>query len=110
MKDGRRGGMKRLQIVLKQIMLRRRKDDVVNGKPLIELPGRSLEVVSCEFSPSEKQFYDSLAAQMNNALENIMNENTGKSNYMSVLLLLLRLRQGMHFPIVAARLSLNVLR
>jgi SNF2 family DNA or RNA helicase len=79
-----------MQVVLKQIMLRRTKDI------LTDLPARTVEIVSCPFNASEKSFYESLAAQMNNALENIMMENKN-TNYMSVLLLLLRLRQGVFY-------------
>lgn len=77
-------------------MLRRRKDQLIDGKALIELPPRHLEVVSCEFSPVEQAFYDELAAKMDSTLETLMAQE-GKKDYISVLLLLLRLRQGIVF-------------
>ena len=88
--------MKRLQVVLKSIMLRRRKADTLNGKALIELPGRNLEVVSCPFDASEANFYKSLETKMESTLDKLMSDKnkSAGSNYMSVLLLLLRLRQG----------------
>ncbi|KAF8153019.1 SNF2 family N-terminal domain-containing protein [Crassisporium funariophilum] len=92
--------MKRLQVVLKQIMLRRRKDQVLNGKPLIQLPKRTVNVISCEFDPSEEVFYNSLENRMEDVIEKLMEQ--GKSNYMSVLLLLLRLRQACNHPILVA--------
>jgi SNF2 family DNA or RNA helicase len=82
------------QVILKQIMLRRRKDDELNGKKLIDLPKRTVEIVSCPFDSSEQKFYSSLETQMGDALEELMNREKGNT-YMSVLLLLLRLRQGM---------------
>ena len=82
------------QVVLKTIMLRRRKDQIINGKALIELPKRTVNVVSCIFDPSEKYFYDSLESKMESVIEKLMATSKGNNNYISVLLLLLRLRQG----------------
>ena len=87
--------MKRLQVVLKQIMLRRQKDQSLNGKALLELPKRIVSVVSCEFDSSEQVFYAGLENKMESVIEKLM--GNGKSNYISVLLLLLRLRQGTFF-------------
>ena len=75
-------------------MLRRQKDQILNGKALIELPNRTVNVVSCDFDPSEKSFYDSLESKMESVIENLMATTKGNNNYFSVLLLLLRLRQG----------------
>lgn len=75
-------------------MLRRRKDQQLNGKALIELPKRLINIVSCPFEPSEQAFYDVLESKMDSAIENLMNQSKG-NNYISVLLLLLRLRQGL---------------
>ncbi|KAE9389305.1 hypothetical protein BT96DRAFT_946980 [Gymnopus androsaceus JB14] len=93
---GANRAMKRLQVVLKQVMLRRRKDDTVNGKVLIELPPRIVNIISCPFSPSEQQFYNNLESKMSDVMEKLVedaNKAGQKANYMSVLLLLLRLRQ-----------------
>jgi SNF2 family DNA or RNA helicase len=89
--------MKRLQVILKSIMLRRRKEDNLNGKALIDLPARNLEIISCPFDPHEKVFYESLEQKMETVLDKLMANSNGGSNYMSVLLLLLRLRQGKEF-------------
>lgn len=75
-------------------MLRRTKDQKLNGSKLIELPKRLVNIVSCEFDSSEKAFYDALETKMGDTLEKLMASNSRKSSYMSVLLLLLRLRQG----------------
>lgn len=75
-------------------MLRRRKDQHLNGKALIELPKRTVEIVTCEFDEGEREFYVSLETKMESVIEKLMKNNKGGSNYMSVLLLLLRLRQG----------------
>ncbi|KAF8872465.1 SNF2 family N-terminal domain-containing protein [Infundibulicybe gibba] len=93
--------MKRLQVVLKQIMLRRRKDQTLNGKALIELPKRLVNVVSCPFDSSERAFYDALEGKMESVIEKLMGK--GGSNYIGVLLLLLRLRQACNHPILVAK-------
>ena len=74
-------------------MLRRQKDQILNGKPLMELPKRTVNVVSCDFDPFEKSFYDSLESKMESVIQKLMASSKGNS-YFSVLLLLLRLRQG----------------
>lgn len=96
--------MKRLQVVLKKIMLRRRKDDQLNGKVLIQLPKRTLEIMSCDFDASERAFYDALESKMESVIEKLMKQSakTGGSNYMSVLLLLLRLRQACNHPVLVS--------
>lgn len=86
------------QVVLKQIMLRRQKDQILNGKPLIELPKRTVNIISCPFDPSELAFYNALENKMEHVIEKLMSQNKGNNAYMSVLLLLLRLRQGSLLP------------
>ncbi|KAG6820007.1 hypothetical protein H0H93_006553 [Arthromyces matolae] len=93
--------MKRLQVVLKAVMLRRTKDQSLNGKPLLELPARNVEIVSCDFDPAEKEFYSGLENKMESVIEKLM--GNGKNNYISVLLLLLRLRQACNHPILVTK-------
>lgn len=77
-------------------MLRRRKDQLLNGKKLIELPQRTVTVVSCPFDSSEQAFYSALENKMEDVVEKLMDK--GKNSYISVLVLLLRLRQGNTMP------------
>jgi len=75
-------------------MLRRRKTDLLNGKPLIVLPGRSVQVVPCEFDDAERQFYTALESKIEEEVAKYMKKGDVMKNYTSVLVLLLRLRQG----------------
>ena len=50
-------------------MLRRRKDAILNGKPLIELPPREVNVLECEFDDEERAFYQALAEKIESTLE-----------------------------------------
>ena len=74
-------------------MLRRSKDDTVNGKKILDLPPKIIEVVHCDFSPAERRFYRSIEAKMSNELDKLANSDDQRS-YMHMLTLLLRARQG----------------
>jgi SNF2 family DNA or RNA helicase len=75
-------------------MLRRRKTDVLNGKPLIELPERHLSTVPCGFDEDERQFYFALENKVEEAMQKFVKNNEVMKNYTNVMVLLLRLRQG----------------
>ena len=81
------------QVVLQKIMLRRTKTTVINGKPILELPDRLVNVVNCEFDADERAFYHSVEEKVNTSLEQLQQGDINKA-YTSVLVLLLRLRQG----------------
>lgn len=84
-------GMKRLCAVLRTIMLRRTKDAQYDGKPLLQLPGRTVDVVTTEFaSDDEREFY----RDIENRMKKVLDKN-GKMDAMGMLVMLLRLRQGM---------------
>ncbi|KAJ7074069.1 SNF2 family N-terminal domain-containing protein [Mycena amicta] len=98
-KSGRGAGraMKRLHVVLQKVMLRRIKTQLINGKPLVDLPPRTVEVVSCKFDRAEETFYKALETKMEVVMASLMSKSGG-SAYIGVLLLLLRLRQACNHP------------
>ncbi|KAJ7685568.1 SNF2 family DNA-dependent ATPase [Mycena polygramma] len=105
-KNGRGAGraMKRLQVVLQQIMLRRTKTQQLNGKALITLPPRTVNVISCAFDPSEQAFYTALETKMEGVIEKIIQQSGGGgSAYIGVLVLLLRLRQACNHPCLVSK-------
>lgn len=75
-------------------MLRRLKTDQLEGKPLVDLPERRVNVVVCEFDEEERAFYQALQDKMELAFNKFLDAGTVMSNYTAVLTLLLRLRQG----------------
>ncbi|KAJ9476129.1 putative DNA repair protein RAD16 (putative) [Pseudozyma hubeiensis] len=96
-------GMKRLCFVLQTIMLRRTKEAKMDdGKSILNLPKRNLELLELEFdSPEEKQFYLGLQERIREAFEkeDERQRATGKkANMIAGLVLLLRLRQACSHP------------
>lgn len=75
-------------------MLRRRKTDELNGKPLIELPERHISIVPCEFDEDEREFYFALENKIDEAMQKFVKNDEVMRNYTNVMVLLLRLRQG----------------
>ena len=75
-------------------MLRRIKDHILNGKPIITLPARNLSVVQRKFDPDEHAFYKTLSQQITTELDKLVQANEASKNYTHVLLMLLRLGQG----------------
>ncbi|KAJ7286231.1 SNF2 family DNA-dependent ATPase [Mycena rebaudengoi] len=102
-KSGKGAGraMKRLQVVLQQIMLRRTKTQQLNGKALVDLPPRTIQIISCAFDPSEQVFYTALETKMGDVIEKLLGQSG--SNYIGVLLLLLRLRQACNHPCLVSK-------
>ena len=45
----------RAQAILKPILLRRTKYSTLEGKPLLELPAKHIEIVKLQFTPDERQ-------------------------------------------------------
>ncbi|KAF7982840.1 hypothetical protein HWV62_25802 [Athelia sp. TMB] len=90
--------MKRLHVILKAVMLRRRKDHMLNGKLIIQLPERTVEVVQCVFDSEERAFYKSLEQKMSTEVEKLMNAGQAQKNYTNILTMLLRLRQACNHP------------
>ncbi|KAI0299413.1 SNF2 family N-terminal domain-containing protein [Multifurca ochricompacta] len=95
--------MKRLHVVLRAVMLRRRKTDVLNGKPLIELPERHLSIVPCTFDEDERQFYFALENKIDEAMQKFVKNNEVMKNYTNVMVLLLRLRQACNHPSLVSK-------
>ncbi|KAK1925490.1 SNF2 family N-terminal domain-containing protein [Papiliotrema laurentii] len=100
--------MKRLHVLLKAVMLRRTKDATLDGKPILNLPGRTVDIVACEFDKEEREFYTALEQQTALTFNKFVKAGTVMSNYTSVLTMLLRLRQACDHPsLVASALSVD---
>jgi SNF2 family DNA or RNA helicase len=120
MKNGRGDvAIKRLRLFL-QIFMKRRTKEILKeagalnpgGKPSaageesttgFKVTERKIEKVFAEFSPEERKFYERLEQRTDASIEQMM---SGKVNYASALVLLLRLRQACNHPkLVAGKLA-----
>ena len=113
MKNGRGGvAMRRLQYFLKAFMKRRTKDILKKegalnfggkadkeGEPKkggMQIVKREVFTMECDFDQTELEFYDRLQARAENRLKDLM--ETGKTDYIGALVILLRLRQACNHP------------
>lgn len=93
-------GYKKLQAVLKTIMLRRTKGTLLDGKPIISLPPKTVTLKKVDFSEEERAFYSALEAESQEQFKEYAAAGTVKQNYVNILLMLLRLRQACDHPVL----------
>lgn len=79
-------------------MLRRVKTTMINGRPILELPNRKIDVVDCPFDADERAFYESVNERVQTSLNKLEKQGGAAKNYTHMLVLLLRLRQGLYHP------------
>ncbi|XP_073061440.1 helicase-like transcription factor CHR28 [Primulina eburnea] len=93
-------GYKKLQAVLKTIMLRRTKGTLIDGEPIINLPPKTIKMKKVDFSQEERDFYSRLEAESRAQFAEYAAAGTVKQNYVNILLMLLRLRQACDHPLL----------
>ncbi|KQK10005.2 hypothetical protein BRADI_2g51727v3 [Brachypodium distachyon] len=91
-------GYKKLQVVLKTVMLRRTKATMLDGKPIISLPPKTISLKTVNFTGEERAFYNALEAESREQFKVYAAAGTVKQNYVNILLMLLRLRQACDHP------------
>lgn len=100
-------GYKKLQAVLKTIMLRRTKATIIDGEPIITLPPKTIELKKVDFSMEERDFYSQLEADSRAQFKVYAAAGTVKQNYVNILLMLLRLRQACDHPLLVKGYNSN---
>ncbi|XP_050893023.1 helicase-like transcription factor CHR28 isoform X3 [Lathyrus oleraceus] len=93
-------GYKKLQAVLRAIMLRRTKETLLDGKPIVTLPPKSINLSKVDFSCEERAFYKKLEADSRSQFKAYAAAGTVNQNYANILLMLLRLRQACDHPLL----------
>ncbi|KAJ6915661.1 LOW QUALITY PROTEIN: helicase-like transcription factor CHR28 [Populus alba x Populus x berolinensis] len=93
-------GYKKLQAVLRAIMLRRTKATLIDGQPIIKLPPKSICLTKVDFSTEERAFYTRLEADSRSKFKAYAAAGTVNQNYANILLMLLRLRQACDHPLL----------
>ncbi|XP_059649855.1 helicase-like transcription factor CHR28 [Cornus florida] len=91
-------GYKKLQAVLRAIMLRRTKGTLIDGEPIINLPPKTIHLIKVDFSAEERTFYRKLEAESRSKFKAYAAAGTVNQNYANILLMLLRLRQACDHP------------
>ncbi|KAG0043345.1 hypothetical protein BGZ83_011525 [Gryganskiella cystojenkinii] len=86
-------GITRLQTLMKVITLRRTKTQMVDGKPLLELPTRTDHMRVLELSLNERQMYQRMESRAKQTVDEIVQENKIMKNYAHILQAILKLRQ-----------------
>lgn len=90
--------MEKLHALLKAILLRRTKKSTVDGRPLLQLPERTTEMVHTVFDNEQKAFYQSIESKTQLTYNRYLAAGTVGRNYSQILVLLLRLRQTCCHP------------
>ncbi|KAG9109343.1 hypothetical protein FRC07_008339, partial [Ceratobasidium sp. 392] len=88
----------RAQALLKKCLLRRTKETKLEGKPLITLQPKTIEIEELEFSPDERQIYAAVEARQQQKFNRFLRAGTVMKNYSAILVMLLRLRQVCNHP------------
>jgi SNF2 family DNA or RNA helicase len=94
----RDNAMKQLQSIIRAIMLRRTKKSKIDGKPILQLPDRTVNVTNVAFNKDENEFYSALEARAQLQFNRYLKEGSVMKNYATALVLLLRLRQACCHP------------
>ncbi|CAM9541557.1 unnamed protein product, partial [Discosporangium mesarthrocarpum] len=98
-KSGDPEALPRLKTVLAPIMLRRTKHSLdSDGRPIMELPEKTVEVVRLRFDHAEREFYEALKKHSKLEFEGYVAAGTVTRSYIAILTLLLRLRQACNHP------------
>ncbi|KAJ3187887.1 hypothetical protein HDU85_006280 [Gaertneriomyces sp. JEL0708] len=102
-----RRALERVRGILQACCLRRTKQSMIDGQPIIVLPPRETIHDELEFAPAEREFYRALESRTQLVFSRYLQEGTVMKNYTNILLLLLRLRQTCCHPSLAAKDALT---
>ncbi|KAG1859721.1 SNF2 family N-terminal domain-containing protein [Suillus subluteus] len=83
----------RAQEILKPLLLRRTKQARLEGKLILQLPPKNIELVTLEFSADERQLYDDFEKKSHVQINRFIKRGTLLKNATAILAMILRLRQ-----------------
>ena len=90
-----------VQTVLEPLVLRRTKDmRDVDGKPIVDLPSKTIEKVYLEFGENERDIYNFISARARRTYNQNAQAGTVMKNYTYILSMILRLRQACCDPVL----------
>ncbi|PRT56052.1 DNA repair protein RAD5 [Wickerhamiella sorbophila] len=91
--DGAEDALKIVQSIIAPLCLRRTKDMKQNGKPLVSLPDKVVEVRRVAFSEDERRLYSHIYARVRTSVAAQVKNGTVNKSYTALLTKILRLRQ-----------------
>lgn len=89
--------------IVKHIAIRRLKTDTLNGKPIVNLPSRTVIVQKIKFSDEERKVYDAMHKDGKLIVCKYFRMNAVMKNYANVLVIIMRLRQLCCHPKLCAK-------
>jgi SNF2 family DNA or RNA helicase len=95
---GSENALKKLQALLKAVLLRRTKKSEIDGKPILNLPERTNKSQNAVFNEDERTFYTALETKTAIQFNKYLKQGSVGRNYTNILVLLLRLRQACCHP------------
>jgi len=104
---GVKDSMKKFQALLKAFLLRRTKASQIDGKPILTLPPKTIEIVHSVFSSEEQNFYNALQSKTLIQFNKYLRANSIGKNYSNILVLLLRMRQACCHPHLINDIEVN---
>ncbi|KAL5520215.1 hypothetical protein ACEPAG_9428 [Sanghuangporus baumii] len=87
-----RAGQK-AQAVLRPHLLRRTKESKLDGRPIIRLGPKTIDMIELDFTPEERLIYEGLETRQKKIVSRFVKEGTVMKNYSFILVMILRLRQ-----------------
>ncbi|XXG45426.1 hypothetical protein AAC387_Pa02g0510 [Persea americana] len=97
--NGDERGLRLVKAILRPLMLRRTKDSTdKEGRPILVLPPADVQLVECDQSEAERDFYDALFKKSKVKFDQFVAQGRVLHNYASILELLLQLRQCCNHP------------
>ncbi|XAR49004.1 DNA helicase [Bertholletia excelsa] len=97
--SGDEKGLATIKAILRRLMLRRTKETKdKQGRPILVLPPTNIQVIECEHSEVEHDFYDALFRRSKVQFDQFVQQGKVLHNYANILELLLRLRQCCNHP------------
>ncbi|KAL1647720.1 hypothetical protein SLS58_002521 [Diplodia intermedia] len=94
----REDGMRKLQALLKAILLRRTQESKIDGKVIFELPQKTINMEHVVFDEDQDEFYRALESKTQLKFNKYLKAGTVGKSYSHILVLLLRLRQACCHP------------
>jgi SNF2 family DNA or RNA helicase len=96
-----------LKAIFESLLLRRTKDSIINGTPILNLPDCVITDKRLEFKPFERHIYDLMVAKGKERIDKACEFNgNGNTVYFHALQVLLRLRQACcHYKLLSTVLS-----